>query len=218
VYDYGQHDDLPYIVMELVEGGTLANRLDGSPWAPHDTARLMIKLADAVHFAHQRQVIHRDLKPTNVLMDAAAGELAVKITDFGLAKVLVGDSSQHTKSFAFLGTPSYMAPEQARGRASEIGPPADIYSLGAILYELLTGRPPFHGETPVETLRMLISTEPASVCQFPPQVPRDLATIFQRRTNVAMVPSQSILGRGFERGRAAALGDRRRVVVVFGQA
>jgi serine/threonine protein kinase/WD40 repeat protein len=177
VYDYGQHDDLPYIVMELVEGGTLANRLDGSPWAPHDTAGLMIKLADAVHFAHQRQVIHRDLKPTNVLMDAEAGELAVKITDFGLAKVLVDDSSQLTKSFAFLGTPSYMAPEQARGRAGEIGPAADIYSLGAILYELLTGRPPFRGETPVETLRLLISTEPASVCQFPPQVPRDLATI-----------------------------------------
>ncbi len=177
VYDYGEHDGLPYIAMELVEGGSLADRLDGTPWAPAVAAALMIKLADAVQFAHQRHVIHRDLKPANVLVVSDSDELDVKITDFGLAKFLVEGSSQHTKSYAFLGTPSYMAPEQATGRASEIGPAADVYSLGAIFCELLTGQPPFRGETPIHTLRLLLSAEPISVHQFTPRIPRDLATI-----------------------------------------
>ncbi len=136
-----------------------------------------MKLANAVQFAHDHHVIHRDLKPANVLVVADASELEVKITDFGLAKLLAEESSQQTKSYAFLGTPSYMAPEQARGRSREVAPAADIYSLGAILYELLTGQPPFRGETPVETLQLLLSTEPVSVHQFAPRIPRDLATI-----------------------------------------
>ncbi len=119
VYDYGEHDGLPYLAMELVEGGSLAERLDGTPWPPRAAATLLIKLADAVEFAHERQVIHRDLKPANVLVTSEAGELEVKITDFGLAKFATQDSSQHTKSYAFLGTPSYMAPEQARGGAAK---------------------------------------------------------------------------------------------------
>jgi serine/threonine-protein kinase len=177
VHDYGEHDGLPYIAMELVEGGSLADRLDGTPWAPRAAAALLIKLADAVHFAHQRHVIHRDLKPANVLVISDGHELEVKITDFGLAKLLAEESSQHTKSYAFIGTPSYMAPEQANGRASEIGPTADVYSLGAILCELLTGQPPLRGETPIETLRLLLSAEPVSIHQFAARIPRDLATI-----------------------------------------
>ncbi|HTM54443.1 MAG TPA: WD40 repeat domain-containing serine/threonine-protein kinase, partial [Pirellulales bacterium] len=133
-----------------------------------------------VDFAHQRQVIHRDLKPANVLVTSDASELEVKITDFGLAKFLAQKSSQHTKSYAFLGTPSYMAPEQARGGAREVGPATDIYSLGAILYELLTGQPPFRGETPVETLRLLLSSDPISIFQLAPRTPRDLATICEK--------------------------------------
>jgi eukaryotic-like serine/threonine-protein kinase len=180
VHDYGEHDGLPYIAMELVEGGSLADRLDGTPWAPRAAVALLIKLSDAVQFAHQRHVIHRDLKPANVLVVSDEYELEVKITDFGLAKFLAEESSQHTKSYAFIGTPSYMAPEQANGRASEIGPAADIYSLGAIFCELLTGQPPLRGETPIETLRLLLSAEPVSIQQFAPGIPRDLATICEK--------------------------------------
>ena len=177
VYNYGEHEGLPYIAMELVEGGSLADRLDGTPWRPRTAAALLVKLAEAVQFAHERHVIHRDLKPANVLIASDAKELEVKITDFGLAKCFFEGASLHTGSYAFLGTPSYMAPEQANGQTREIGPAADIYSLGAILYELLTGQPPFRGESPIETLRLLLSTEPVSIHRFSPQVSRDLATI-----------------------------------------
>jgi serine/threonine protein kinase/WD40 repeat protein len=177
VYDYGEHEGLPYLTMELVECGSLATRLDGTPWPPRAAAELVIKLAGAVQFAHERHVIHRDLKPGNVLVTSDAQELEVKITDFGLAKVFHDEVSSHTKTGAFLGTPSYMAPEQASGRARDVGPGADIYALGAILYELLTGRPPFRGETPIETLRQLLASEPVSLSRLAPRLPRDLATI-----------------------------------------
>lgn len=177
VYYYGQHEGLPYIAMELIEGGSLADRLDGVPWAPRSAAELLVKLADAVQYAHERHVIHRDLKPANVLVASDAAELAVKITDFGLAKFLIDDLSPHTKSVAFLGTPSYMAPEQASSSARNIGPAADIYSLGAIFYELLTGQPPFRSASNIETLRLLLSSEPISIHRFTPRIPRDLATI-----------------------------------------
>ena len=177
VYDYGEHEGLPYIAMEFIAGGSLADRLDGTPWPPRAAAVLLIKLAGAVQFAHERQVVHRDLKPANVLITSDADELDVKITDFGLAKLLAEDSSSHTKSYAFLGTPSYMAPEQAGGRIHDIGPAADIYALGAILYELLAGQPPLRGESPIETLRMLLSSEPLSIQRLAPHISRDLATI-----------------------------------------
>ena len=177
VYDFGEHDGLPYLAMELIECGTLANRLEGTPWPPRAAAELMIKLAGAVQYAHERHIIHRDLKPANVLIVSEAPELEVKITDFGLAKLFHEGGSQHTKSGAFIGTPSYMAPEQVSGKTQQIGPPADVYALGAILYELLTGRPPFCGASPIETLQQRLAMEPISVFRLAPHVPRDLATI-----------------------------------------
>lgn len=137
----------------------------------------MAKLAAAVQCAHEHHVIHRDLKPANVLVVNDDGELEVKVTDFGLARFLIDDSLPHTKSITFLGTPSYMAPEQAGGRSRDVGPAADIYSLGAILCELLTGEPPIRGESPIETLRLLLSTEPGSIHRFGRRFPYDLATI-----------------------------------------
>src|SRR5262249_6495639 len=149
----GEHQGLPFLAMELVEGGSLAQKLNGTPLRPDDAAALVEALARAVQHAHERGVVHRDLKPANVLL--AVGQAfqpdraeevrlesltySVKVTDFGLAKRL--DDSGVTPSGAILGTPSYMAPEQAQGK--KVGEPADVYALGAILYECLTGRPPF---------------------------------------------------------------------------
>src|SRR4030095_2639731 len=117
---------------------------------------LLIKIAEAIHYAHQHGVLHRDLKPSNILIDASGP----RVTDFGLAKV-IEDESGLTLSTTTLGTPAYMAPEQAAGRAKEVSIAADIYSLGAILYELLTSRPPFRAETPLATMRQVIEQEPA---------------------------------------------------------
>ena len=178
VYDYGEHDGLPYLALEWVEGGTLASRLDGKPWSPQKAAALIAELAQAVHFAHENRVIHRDLKPANLLVASDEGALKIKIADFGLAKVFRDlPSAQDTQTGALLGTPSYMAPEQASGRARQIGPSTDVYALGAILYELLTGRPPFRGETSIETLQQVLAAEPVSIHRLVPRVPRDLATI-----------------------------------------
>ncbi len=137
-------------------------------------------MAGAVQFAHDRQLIHRDLKPANVLVASDQGDWDVKVTDFGLARFFYEDGSQHTRSGTFLGTPSYMAPEQAAGRPRDVTVAADIYSLGAILFELLGGRPPIQGESPLETLRLLLAGEPPPLRRFAPQVPRDLATIVDK--------------------------------------
>jgi serine/threonine protein kinase/WD40 repeat protein len=177
VYDYGEHKGLPYLALELVEGGTLAARLDGTPWSPHRAAALIETLARAVQFAHEHGVIHRDLKPANILLVTGTDEHDVKVADFGLAKVFRDNPSIQTQSGALLGTPSYMPPEQAAGKVQQIGPATDVYSLGAILYELLTGRPPFRGETPMETLHQVLTVEPVSVRLIAPRLPRDLATI-----------------------------------------
>jgi hypothetical protein len=171
VHEVGTHDGRPYFSLELCEGGSLHTRLAGVPLPAQEAARLVEKLARAVQAAHEQQIIHRDLKPLNVLL-TRDGE--PKITDFGLAKKLDADQTQ-TRTGAVLGTPSYMAPEQAGG--GKAGPPADVYSLGAILYECLTGRPPFQAPTPLDTLLLVTTAEPVPVRRLQPQVPRDLETI-----------------------------------------
>jgi WD40 repeat protein/serine/threonine protein kinase len=192
IHEVGERDGLPYFCLELVEGGSLADRLKGTPWPAHPAAELVAALARTMHYAHSRGVIHRDLKPANVLLSlsrAPEGSAAEtlpsgarltspgpKITDFGLAKRL--DSAVGpTRTGAVMGTPSYMAPEQAGGKAKEIGPANDVYALGAILYECLTGRPPFRGETALDTIRQVIDNEPVPPSRLQPKLPHDLETI-----------------------------------------
>jgi serine/threonine protein kinase len=131
-------------------------------------------LARAVHYAHQRGILHRDLKPANVLLTTDG---VPKISDFGLAKLTVGGGVGQTQSGTILGTPGYMAPEQTRGQTKDVGPAVDVYALGAILYETLTGRPPFRAETPLETMWQVQTQVPVSVVRLQPNVPRDLNTI-----------------------------------------
>jgi tetratricopeptide (TPR) repeat protein len=173
VYETGEHQGRPFMVMELLGGGSLAQKLAQAPLAPRAAAELLEVLARAVQHAHERGVVHRDLKPANVLL---AEDGTPKVTDFGLARRL-DLGSAHTLTGAVLGTPSYMAPEQAAGRAREAGPPADVYALGAILYECLTGRPPFRGATLGETTLQVLHQEPVPPRKFQPSVPRDLETI-----------------------------------------
>src|SRR5262249_15235198 len=142
IHEVNEHNRVPYCALEFCAGGNLAERLRRGPMEPREAAGLIQTLARAVHAAHQAKVIHRDLKPANVLL---AGDGTPKVSDFGLAKKL--DEAGHTHSGAVMGTPSYMAPEQASGKGKELGPAADTYALGAILYECLTGRPPFMGPT-----------------------------------------------------------------------
>jgi hypothetical protein len=172
----GQH----YFSMDYIAGRNLdALNADrgvtgprGQPWLRR-AARYVQQIAEAIHYAHQRGILHRDLKPSNVLLDAADQP---RVTDFGLARRLEGDS-RLTASGAVLGSPSYMSPEQAAGRGHQLTTATDIYSLGAILYELLTGGPPFRGPTPVETMRRVMDEEPRPPQQLNPHVDRDLATI-----------------------------------------
>jgi WD40 repeat protein len=172
VYEVGERDGRPYFAMEFVDGGSLDSRADGRPQSPKWAAQMVETLARAIHTVHQRGIVHRDLKPGNVLLTADG---APKVADFGLAKRL--DADGPTVTGDILGTPSYMPPEQAAGRTREIGPAADIYSLGAILYELLTGRPPFDGETPWETVNRITSEEAVTPRRLQPRIPRDLETI-----------------------------------------
>jgi serine/threonine-protein kinase len=180
VYDYGEHEGVPYLALELILGGTLGERLDGAPWNPRRAAALIEQVSRAVHYAHERGVVHRDLKPNNLLVCGDAEPLEVKIADFGLAKVFRDDCHGDTQTGALLGTPNYMAPEQAYGQASAVGPATDVYALGAILYELLSGQPPYRGGTAIEALQQLLLADPVSLHRLAPQVPRDLATICSR--------------------------------------
>jgi tetratricopeptide (TPR) repeat protein/tRNA A-37 threonylcarbamoyl transferase component Bud32 len=173
IYEVGKHEDLPYFSLEYVDGKSLSRRIGGKPQPPGDAARMVERLADAMDSAHRKGIIHRDLKPANVLL-TSDGE--PKITDFGLAKRLEGDSGQ-TRSGTLMGTPNYMAPEQAHGDTKHIGPSSDLYALGVILYEMLTGRPPFQGTTILETLDMVQKQEPVPPRRLQPTVPRDLETI-----------------------------------------
>ena len=173
IFEIGEHDGLPYFSLEFLPGGSLATKIGGQPQPVDEAARIVEVLARTMHVAHQHKVIHRDLKPGNVLF---AADGTVKISDFGLVKRLESDSGQ-TRSGLILGTPSYMAPEQAWGDTQKVGPAADQYALGAILYELLTGRPPFQGTSVLDTLDMVRSREPVAPSQLQPKTPRDLETI-----------------------------------------
>jgi serine/threonine-protein kinase len=195
VYEIGDHDGRPYFTMEYMEGGSLAQSLTGRPVGTRNAAALVATLAEAVRVAHQGGIIHRDLKPANILLQrqaipgpqsetgivlnvvpASLTDFDPKIADFGLARYFEGESGL-TQSGVIMGTPSYMAPEQARGQKQAIGPAVDVYALGAILYELLTGRPPFHGETAAATIHQVTTQDPVPPSRLNPAVPRDLDTI-----------------------------------------
>jgi serine/threonine protein kinase/tetratricopeptide (TPR) repeat protein len=200
LYEVGETPEgFPYFSLEFVGGGTLADRLKQGPLSPPEAAALVESLARAMQYAHERGIVHRDLKPANVLLQkdeggrrkdesgtdtAASGSSFIphpssflpKISDFGLAKQL-GTEDGMTRTGAIMGTPSYMAPEQAFGHSKHVGPPADIYALGAILYECLTGRPPFQGATIADTLEQVRTMEPVAPRSLVKEVPRDLETI-----------------------------------------
>jgi WD40 repeat protein/Flp pilus assembly protein TadD len=173
IYEIGRHEDLPFFALEFVEGGNLHQKLARTPQPANEAAGLIETLARAIHVAHQRGIVHRDLKPANILLTSDGQP---KISDFGLAKQLDEDSGQ-THTGQVMGTPSYMSPEQAAGRIQEIGPLTDVYALGAILYEMLTGRPPFKGANARETLDQVCFQEPVAPTLFQPKLPRDIDTI-----------------------------------------
>jgi WD40 repeat protein len=199
LHEFGEHNELPYFTLEYVAGGSLHARLREGPLPPRTAAPLVELLARGIDYAHQHGIIHRDLKPANILLQKDEGRrmkdedreatvsnssfilhpssFVPKITDFGLVKRVTSPEGSLTASGAVLGTPSYMAPEQARGEAKRVGPAADIYALGAILYECLTGRPPFQGPTSMDTLWQVLNEEPVPPSRLQPKVPRDLETI-----------------------------------------
>jgi eukaryotic-like serine/threonine-protein kinase len=173
IYETGEVHGQQYFAMQYVEGSSLAERLKCGPLPVEEAARCLIRVAHAVAYLHTRGVVHRDLKPANILLDADGYPY---VTDFGLVKLLEADSHM-THSGVIIGTPSYMAPEQAAGHHAVVGPRSDVYSLGAILYEMLTGRPPFQEETPLDTLVQVLEGEPASLRQLNPKVPHELELV-----------------------------------------
>jgi serine/threonine-protein kinase len=188
------------LTLEFVEGGSLADRLEGKPWPLREAAELVRTLARAMQAAHERGIVHRDLKPANVLLTADGSP---KISDFGLAKRLDARATVQTQSGAIVDTPAYMAPEQAAGKTHEIGPETDTYALGAILYELLPGRPPFTGATPLDTIVQVLERESAPPRLLNPNVHRDLETIClkcvekDRRRQQGCAPAETVHGASF---------------------
>lgn len=176
VYEVGDHDGQPFMALEFVDG-SLARRMCGTPRPARQAAQWLETLARAMQYAHQQGIVHRDLKPANVLISRDG---ILKVTDFGMAKIVLSRTPGQTQSGAILGTPSYMAPEQAEGKRRLIGPATDVYGLGAVLYELLTGRPPFLASTTEETLDQVRFQEPISPSRWQPKLPRDLETICLR--------------------------------------
>jgi serine/threonine protein kinase len=205
IYEVGTHAGLPYLCLEYVDGGSLAERLAGLPQPARSAAALVELLARAMHYAHEHGIVHRDLKPANILLQSiltaedaeerrekatvalpprssassAVKDFTPKISDFGLAKLL-HEEDRLTRTGLVLGTPSYMAPEQVFPSFSQIGPSADVYALGAILYELLCGRPPFVGETPLDTAEQVVHAEPVAPRRLNDKIPRDLEIISQK--------------------------------------
>jgi serine/threonine-protein kinase len=180
VFEVTEHQGRTSLVLEYVEGGNLAQKLAGKPQSPRDAARLVETLAWATAYAHGRGVVHRDLKPSNILLsagpDAPLAQCIPKIGDFGLAKLMEGGAGL-TRTSDVLGTPSYMAPEQTGGTPDAVGPAADVYSLGAILYECLTGRPPFLGQSLLDTLDQVRQQEPVPPSRLQSKTPRDLEVV-----------------------------------------
>ena len=220
VHEVGEHEGRPYCVMEHVGGGSLADRMAGVPWATADAADLVALVARAAHHAHERGIVHRDLKPANILIaleagtpvpggapgvaEAGPGPLAPKIADFGLAKCLSGLEPGPTMTGDVLGTPAYMAPEQAEGDVRRLGAPTDVWALGVVLYELLTGRPPFRGDSTAETLKLVRHDEPINPRAVRPKLPRDLETICLRcleKAPTARYATAALLADDLERWR-----------------
>lgn len=173
IYEVGTHEGCTYLALEYVEGGNLAQKTAGLPQPPRDASRLVELLARAVESAHQSGILHRDLTPSNVLLTADG---APKLTDFGIARSL-GNPQEMTATGAILGTPGYLAPEQARASKTDLSPATDVFGLGAILYYLLTGRPPFQAATTLDTVLQTIEREPVPPTQLQPKIPRDLEII-----------------------------------------
>ena len=173
IFEVGQYEDQHYFSMKLIAGESLDKRLKDYIADPRRAARLVATTAGAIHHAHQRGILHRDLKPANILIDA---EGQPHVTDFGLAKRVEGDS-ELTRSGAILGTPAYMAPEQASGKRGAVTTATDVYGLGAVLYALLTGRAPFGGTTVIDTLEQVRERPPEPPRKLNPRVPRDLEVI-----------------------------------------
>jgi serine/threonine-protein kinase len=171
IYEVGVHEGQHYFSMKLINGQSLASH-ENTPLETRKAAEILALVSRAVHHAHQRGILHRDLKPGNILLDAQG---VPYVTDFGLAKRVAGDS-QHTRTGSIVGTPSYMPPEQARSEKM-LTTAADVYSLGAVLYELLTGQPPFRAETPLDTVLQVLEREPEPLRELNPRIDRDLETI-----------------------------------------
>jgi hypothetical protein len=174
VYEVGETQGAPYLLLEFIDGGTLTQRLQGKPQPARWSAEVIRDVAGAVQAVHESGLLHRDLKPGNILLTTAG---TPKITDFGLTKRLEDSSAGLTQSGAIVGTPMYMAPEQAAGKTRELSPAIDIYALGAILYEMLTGRPPFQGETTMDTVFQVVHGDTIAPRRFRANIPRDLETI-----------------------------------------
>jgi serine/threonine protein kinase len=223
VYEIGSYEGRPFLALEWVEGGSLANLLDGKPWPPGEAAGLLETLARAIDVAHHEGVVHRDLKPANVLLSCSrdaqrsAGddalpsgsrlnEVVPKITDFGLAQTIEGGQTM-TQSGYLSGTPGYMAPEQAGGKRAQVGPATDIYALGVVLYQLVTGHLPFQADSTLELLRAVTTDEPSRPRRLQPRLPRDLEAITlhclekepSRRYRTALALAEDL--RFFQEGR-----------------
>ncbi len=173
VYEVGAREGLPFFTMRLIEGKTLSQRLSGGPMESREAARLLVPVCRAIHYAHQRGILHRDLKPSNILIDA---EGLPYVTDFGLARRVEAEGSL-THSGAILGTPGYMAPEQAAGNRGHISPASDVYGLGAVLYHMVTGRPPFQAATAVDAVLAVLEQDPLLPRLLNPKVDRELEMV-----------------------------------------